>query len=44
MIINGSIGQKLTNEIASYKIIGYLENYRNNESMTANVVNKVEIP
>lgn len=29
---------------SSYKIIGYLENYRNNESMTANVVNKVEIP
>lgn len=50
MIVNGSIGQKLNNEIpggmagSSYKIIGYLENYRNNESMTANVVNKVEIP
>ena len=29
---------------SSYKIIGYLENYRNNGSMTANVVNKVEIP
>ena len=29
---------------SSYKIIGYLEKYRNNESMTANVVNKVEIP
>ena len=29
---------------SSYKIIGYLENYRNNESMTAGVVNKVEIP
>jgi len=29
---------------SSYKIIGYLENYRNNQSMTANVVNKVEIP
>lgn len=29
---------------SSYKIIGYLENYRNNESMIANVVNKVEIP
>ena len=29
---------------SSYKIIGYLENYRNNESMTADVVNKVEIP
>lgn len=29
---------------SSYKIIGYLENYGNNESMTANVVNKVEIP
>ena len=27
-----------------YKIIGYLENYRNNQSMTANVVNKVDIP
>ena len=29
---------------SSYELIGYLENYRNNESMTANVVNKVEIP
>lgn len=29
---------------SSYKIIGYLENYRNNQSMTVNVVNKVEIP
>ena len=29
---------------SSYKIIGYLENYRNNQSMTASVVNKVEIP
>lgn len=50
MIVNGSIGQKLNNKIpggmagSSYKIIGYLENYRNNQSMTVNVVNKVEIP
>ena len=50
MIINGSIGQKLTNEIpsvlpgSSYKLIGYLENYRNNQSMTVNVVSKVDIP
>ena len=29
---------------SSYELIGYLENYRNNQSMTANVVNKVEIP
>ena len=29
---------------SSYKIIGYLENYRNNESMTANVVKQVDIP
>lgn len=29
---------------SSYKIIGYLENYRNNQNMTAGVVNKVEIP
>ena len=29
---------------SSYKIIGYLENYRNNQRMTADVVNKVEIP
>lgn len=49
MIINGSIGQKLTNEIApsgagTYQLIGYLENYRNNQDMDANVVNKVDIP
>ena len=29
---------------SSYELIGYLENYRNNQSMTANVVNKVDIP
>lgn len=29
---------------SSYELIGYLENYRNNESMTTDVVNKVEIP
>lgn len=46
MIINGSIGQKLTSVLpgSSYELIGYLENYRNNQSMTANVVNKVDIP
>ena len=29
---------------SSYELIGYLENYRNNQSMTAGVVNKVDIP
>ena len=29
---------------SSYELIGYLENYRNNQSMTVNVVNKVDIP
>ena len=29
---------------SSYELIGYLENYRNNQSMTASVVNKVDIP
>ena len=29
---------------SSYELIGYLENYRNNQSMTAKVVNKVDIP
>ena len=29
---------------SSYELIGYLEDYRNNQSMTANVVNKVDIP
>lgn len=40
------LNSKIPDDMAgsSYEIIGYLEDYRNNESMTANVVNKVEIP
>lgn len=29
---------------SSYELIGYLENYRNNQDMDVNVVNKVDIP
>ena len=42
MELNNKIPGGMTG--SSYKIIGYLENYMNNESMIADVVNKVEIP
>ena len=42
MELNSKISSVLPG--SSYELIGYLENYRNNQSMTANVVNKVDIP
>ena len=43
MELNNKIPSVLP-EAGTYQLIGYLENYRNNQDMDANVVNKVDIP
>lgn len=43
MELNSKIPSVLP-EAGTYQLIGYLENYRNNQDMDANVVNKVDIP